>query len=61
MLTPEEEETPGTALSRPSLSRDISPYGEARLSARQCPLSAGSLRCSPPWFWLTALEGICLR
>ena len=61
MLTPKEQETPGTALGSPRPSRDMSPYEGARLSVKQPPLCAGSLRSSRWPLCLTALEGICLR
>ncbi len=61
MLTPEAQETPGTTLSSPRPSRDMNPYEGARLSVKQPPLYAESPRSSRWPFWLTALEGICLR
>ena len=61
MLTPEEQVTPGTAQSHPGPSRDMRPYEGARLSIKQPPLYAGSVRPSRWPFRLTALEGICVR
>jgi hypothetical protein len=57
MLTPEEEETPVTALSLLGPSRDVSPYEGARLSVKDPARCARSFRSSRRPLLLAVLGG----
>src|SRR5437667_11665864 len=58
MLTPQEQETPGTALGSRRPSRDMSPYEEPDYGSSSYAVR-GILFALLRWpHWLTALEGI---
>jgi len=61
MLTPQEQETPGTALGSRRPSRDMSPYEEPDYGSSSYAVR-GILFALLRWpHWLTALEGIRLN
>ena len=60
MLTPQEQETPGTALGSPRPSCDMSPYEEPGYRSSSYAVRGISSLFTVP-HWLTPLEGICFE